>query len=179
MHHYNLQDSYNLHQRMDFEDIYDYANAHKNGLIKRQQEEQKKNVDIQIIQKNLKNYFYNLPPEISLIKAKKLLTKKNNYNIIFLTQSKARNIYKKELTKVGKAEIQMRIEQLRGEIQNLNANKNLYQNMNDKIGEAMDKLRSAKEHTDSAEKLLVKYYQSEVAGKKAADLDPIEAIRYE
>ena len=77
-----------------------------------------------------------------------------------------------------KAEIQMRIEQLRGEIQNLNANKNLYQNMNDKIGEAMDKLRSAKEHTDSAEKLLVKYYQSEVAGKKAADLD-LESIRIE
>ena len=36
MHHYNLQDSYNLHQRMDFEDIYDFANAHKNGLKKKQ-----------------------------------------------------------------------------------------------------------------------------------------------
>lgn len=70
-----------------------------------------------------------------------------------------------------KAEIQKKINRLNTEISNLEVSRNLYQNMNTKINDAITQLTSAKDYANKSYSELEKYYQSNTSSKKVTELE--------
>lgn len=72
---------------------------------------------------------------------------------------------------MGKAEIEASIRSLENEIRNLEASRNLYQNMNTKINETITKLTSAKGYANKSYTSLGQYYQSKISDQKVKELE--------
>lgn len=72
---------------------------------------------------------------------------------------------------MSKASIRAEISRLRREIDNLENNKNSYENMNVKIDKAIGELTSAKNSAKEAYQLLGQNYQSTTADRKVLELE--------
>jgi len=72
---------------------------------------------------------------------------------------------------VSKASIRREIAELNEEIEELEKDKKLYEKMNNKIDDAVEKLTKAKESAREGYQLLGEYYQSITADKKVLEFE--------